>query len=41
MDNKDSSSASMELKLIIESAEQLGVEISEAEALQWLSAMAA
>lgn len=40
MDNKESSSASMELKLIIESAKQLGVEISEAEALQWLSAMA-
>jgi hypothetical protein len=41
MGDKDSSSASMELKLIIESAKQLGVEISEAEALQWLSAMAA
>ena len=40
MDNKGSSSASMELKQIIESAKQLGVEISETEALQWLSAMA-
>ena len=41
MEDKPSSSASMELKLIIESAKKLGVEISEAEALQWLSAMAA
>ena len=32
--------ASDELTQIIESAERLGVEISEAEALQWLSAMA-
>jgi hypothetical protein len=34
------SRASNELTQIIESAERLGVEISEAEALQWLSAMA-
>ncbi|MBE9475098.1 MAG: hypothetical protein IMY85_09430, partial [Chloroflexi bacterium] len=40
MGDKRSSSASMELNLIIESAKQLGVEISETEALQWLSAMA-
>jgi hypothetical protein len=41
MDDKSPSPANMELKLIIESAKELGVEISEAEALQWLSAMAA
>jgi len=41
MEEKSPSSADMELKLIIESASELGVEISEAEALQWLSAMAA
>jgi len=41
MEDKPSSSAEMELKLIIESAKELGVEISEVEALQWLSAMAA
>jgi hypothetical protein len=34
------SRATNELTQIIESAERLGVEISEAEALQWLSAMA-
>jgi hypothetical protein len=38
--NKGSSNTSIELKQIIESAKQLGVEISETEALQWLSAMA-
>jgi hypothetical protein len=41
MHDEQSTNASMELKLIIESAEQLGVEVSETEALQWLSAMAA
>ena len=41
MEDMPSSSAEMELKLIIESAKELGVEISEVEALQWLSAMAA
>ncbi|UCD42743.1 MAG: hypothetical protein JSV69_03800 [Chloroflexota bacterium] len=41
MNDNQSAKASMKLKLIIESAQQLGVEISEAEALQWLSAMAA
>ncbi|UCD99847.1 MAG: hypothetical protein JSV42_03715 [Chloroflexota bacterium] len=41
MKDTDSSKPSMELKMIIESAKQLGVEISETEALQWLSAMAA
>ena len=41
MDDKSPSPTNMELKLIIESAKELGVEISEAEALQWLSAMAA
>ena len=41
MDGKSPSPANMELKLIIESAKELGVEISETEALQWLSAMAA
>jgi hypothetical protein len=34
------SNESTELKVIIDSARQLGVEISESEALQWLSAMA-
>ena len=33
MEDKPSSSAEMELKLIIESAKELGVEISEVEAL--------
>ena len=41
MEDQSSSSAERELKLIIESAKELGVEISETEALQWLSAMAA
>jgi hypothetical protein len=41
MGDKSSSSADMELRMIIESAKELGVEISETEALQWLSAMAA
>lgn len=41
MNENQSAKASMELKLIIKSAQQLGVEISESEALQWLSAMAA
>jgi hypothetical protein len=41
MVDQSSSPADMKLKLIIESAKELGVEISEAEALQWLSAMAA
>jgi hypothetical protein len=36
-----SNSASSDLKRIIESAGRLGVELDEAEALQWLSAMAA
>ena len=35
------SSASEDLKGIIESARRLGVEIDEEEALQWLTAMAA
>ncbi len=41
MEDKSTSRANMEMNLIIESARQLGVEISEAEALQWLAAMAA
>ena len=41
MGDKSSSPADMELRMIIESAKELGVEISETEALQWLSAMAA
>jgi hypothetical protein len=41
MDNNQPSKSSMKLQQIIESARQLGVEISETEALQWLSAMAA
>jgi hypothetical protein len=41
MHDEQSNNASTELRLIIESAEQLGVEVSETEALQWLSAMAA
>lgn len=40
MHDKRSSEASEKLTQIIASAQQLGVEISEAEALQWLSAMA-
>lgn len=40
MEDQLSSHASKELQQILESAEELGVEISEAEALQWLSAMA-
>ena len=41
MEDKSTSQANMEMNLIIESARQLGVEVSEAEALQWLAAMAA
>ncbi|MFL7891681.1 MAG: hypothetical protein AB8I56_06405 [Anaerolineales bacterium] len=41
MGEHPSSSSNMKLKQIIESANDLGVEISEAEALQWLAAMAA
>ena len=41
MDANQPSDSSEKLNAIIESANQLGVEISEAEALQWLSAMAA
>ena len=41
MDAKRPSDASEKLSAIIESANKLGVEISEVEALQWLSAMAA
>jgi hypothetical protein len=41
MDAKPQSDASEKLSAIIESANQLGVEISEVEALQWLSAIAA
>ena len=41
MEDKSTSPANMEMKLIIESARELGVEVSEAEALQWLAAMAA
>ncbi|MGW8224836.1 MAG: hypothetical protein ACWGOY_03845 [Anaerolineales bacterium] len=41
MSEPRSSSSNIKLKQIIESANDLGVEISEAEALQWLSAMAA
>jgi hypothetical protein len=41
MDAKRPSDASEKLSAIIESANQLGVEINEVEALQWLSAMAA
>ena len=41
MEDKSTSRANMEMKLIIESARELGVEVSEAEALQWLAAMAA
>jgi hypothetical protein len=41
MGEPTSSSSNIKLRQIIESANDLGVEISEAEALQWLSAMAA
>jgi hypothetical protein len=41
MGEPTSSSSNIKLRQIIESANELGVEISEAEALQWLSAMAA
>jgi hypothetical protein len=41
MEDKSTSRANMEMKLIIESAKELGVEVSEADALQWLAAMAA
>jgi hypothetical protein len=41
MGEPTSSSSNIKLKQIIESANDLGVEISESEALQWLSAMAA
>ena len=41
MEDNSTSRANMEMKLIIESAKELGVEVSEADALQWLAAMAA
>nr|MBC7245932.1 hypothetical protein [Chloroflexota bacterium] len=41
MSNEQGSSASADLARIIESAKRLGIEMDEAEALQWLTAMAA
>jgi hypothetical protein len=40
MDDNSASSASEKINQILESAQELGVEISETEALQWLAAMA-
>lgn len=40
MDNEQTPAARKELQKIIESASRLGVEMDEAEALQWLTAMA-
>ncbi|MHB0857322.1 MAG: hypothetical protein ACYC5M_07100 [Anaerolineae bacterium] len=41
MNNKELSGSTLELERILESAQRLGVEMDEVDALQWLSAMAA